>query len=107
MVALNLIVSINRARCAPDYETFTDGINVNRTISFAHLGGLGGAGGVLVRCISVRLILAVGLKCFCAAILGGSHYLTMLVDLLGLAEIAGSPLALNIGTRFLLLICCL
>ncbi|MGI6406892.1 MAG: branched-chain amino acid ABC transporter permease [Syntrophaceticus sp.] len=111
MVALNLTVKYTKVGKAmratsESYETANlMGININRIISFTFAIGaaLAGAGGVLVgmyfNSIHPMMGVIVGLKCFCAAVLGGIGSIpgAMLGGLfLGVAEVMG--VALGYGT---------
>lgn len=111
MVILNLIVKYTRTGKAmratsQDYDTARlMGINVNRTISFTFALGaaLAGAGGVLVGMyygsVHPFMGVTVGLKCFCAAVLGGIGSIpgAMLGGIfLGVAEVLG--VAIGLGT---------
>lgn len=111
MVALNLTVKYTKVGKAmratsESYETANlMGININRIISFTFAIGaaLAGAGGVLVgmyfNSIHPMMGVVVGLKCFCAAVLGGIGSIpgAMLGGLfLGVAEVMG--VALGFGT---------
>lgn len=107
MVALNLTVKYTKVGKAmratsESYETANlMGININRIISFTFAIGaaLAGAGGVLVgmyfNSIHPMMGVIVGLKCFCAAVLGGIGSIpgAMLGGLfLGVAEVMGVAL---------------
>lgn len=111
MVALTLIVKYTKVGKAmratsESYETANlMGININKIISFTFAIGaaLAGAGGVLVgmyfNSIHPMMGVIVGLKCFCAAVLGGIGSIpgAMLGGLfLGVAEVMG--VALGYGT---------
>ncbi|HBI27794.1 MAG TPA: branched-chain amino acid ABC transporter permease [Peptococcaceae bacterium] len=111
MVALTLIVKYTKVGKAmratsESYETANlMGININRIISYTFAIGaaLAGAGGVLVgmyfNSIHPMMGVIVGLKCFCAAVLGGIGSIpgAMLGGMfLGVAEVMG--VALGFGT---------
>ncbi|AFV12561.1 high-affinity branched-chain amino acid transport system permease protein BraD [Thermacetogenium phaeum DSM 12270] len=111
MVALHLTVKFTKVGKAmratsESYETANlMGINVNRIISFTFAIGaaLAGAGGVLVgmyfNSVHPLMGVIVGLKCFCAAVLGGIGSIpgAMLGGIfLGVAEVMG--VAVGFGT---------